>query len=48
MVSSAVKLVIEGLALSAFVIPTVILSLVLLPAASVTVAVNVSLEVPKL
>ena len=43
-VSSAEKLVIDGLALSAIVIPTVIVSVVLLPAASVTVAVNVSLE----
>ena len=47
-VSSAEKLVIDGLALSAFVILTVISSVVLLPAASVTVAVNVSLELPKL
>ena len=47
-VSSALKLLIEGLALSDLLILIVISSDVLLPAASVIVAVNVSLDEPKL
>ena len=48
LVSSAVKLVIDGLALSALLIAIVTLDVELLPAASVTVTVNVSLLLPKL
>ena len=47
-VSSAVKLLIDGLWSSLFVILISISSVILLPAASVTVAVNVSLLFPKL
>ena len=47
-VSSAVKLVIDGLALSALLIEIVIFCVDELPAASVTVTVNVSVLEPKL